>query len=148
MRPRQTTPVAWMIIADEAGLGMVARLPRGAGLLLLSPVSLGVRKRTRRLAVARGLALVEESQRIARRVHNSRELRDALLQRAPLILISPLYPTSTHPEWRPLPRMRAAALVRLGGRRLLALGGMNPKRYAAVAALGFRGWAGISAFRT
>jgi thiamine monophosphate synthase len=31
---------------------------------------------------------------------------------------------------------------------LVALGGMDAKRYAAVAPLGFTGWAGISAFRT
>jgi hypothetical protein len=41
-----------------------------------------------------------------------------------------------------------SALARLAKRRLLALGGMNPKRYAAVERLGFIGWAGISAFRT
>jgi thiamine-phosphate pyrophosphorylase len=81
-------------------------------------------------------------------VHNVRELPGALLARTPLILLSPLYPTSSHPGWKPIPRMRAAALARLGERKLLALGGMDARKYALVKRLGFRGWAGISAFRT
>jgi thiamine-phosphate pyrophosphorylase len=44
--------------------------------------------------------------------------------------------------------MRAAALARLGGRSLLALGGMDARKFARIGRLGFRGWAGISAFRT
>jgi thiamine monophosphate synthase len=44
--------------------------------------------------------------------------------------------------------MRAATLARLANRQAIALGGMNRQRYANVAALGFIGWAGISAFRT
>jgi thiamine-phosphate pyrophosphorylase len=75
-------------------------------------------------------------------------LRQALLRRTPLILLSPVYPTRSHPEWAALPRMRAASLARLAGRRLIALGGMDAKRYAGIKPLGFRGWAGISAFRT
>jgi len=43
--------------------------------------------------------------------------------------------------------MRSAALAALADRRLIALGGMNQKRYSKVAPLGFIGWAGISAFR-
>jgi hypothetical protein len=42
--------------------------------------------------------------------------------------------------------MRAAALARLAGRRLFALGGLDAKRYATLARLGFIGWAGISAW--
>jgi thiamine-phosphate pyrophosphorylase len=80
-------------------------------------------------------------------VHDNRELRDALLRRMPLILMSPLYPTASHPHWRPIPAMRAAAFARLAQRRLIALGGMDAQRYAKIAPLGFIGWAGISAFR-
>ena len=95
----------------------------------------------------RDLLIVEEGRGRAARVHNAAELRNALLARTSLILLSPLYATRSHPDWKPLPRMRAAALARLGKRRLIALGGMNEKRYAQVAQLGFIGWAGISAFR-
>ena len=148
MRPRQTTPTAWMIVTDDAGLSAAPRLPPGTGVLLLDPVAPALARLARQLAARRGLVLVEEGPRTARRVHNARELREAMLQRTPLIFLSPLHTTSTHPDWKPIPRMRAAALAGLGGRRLLALGGMNRKRYAALGALGFSGWAGISAFRT
>jgi thiamine-phosphate pyrophosphorylase len=76
------------------------------------------------------------------------ELRRALSAGTPLILLSPLYPTASHPDWKPLPRMRAAALARLGGRRLFAVGGMDARKFERVKKLGFQGWAGISAFRT
>jgi len=102
----------------------------------------------RHLASLRHLTVVKEQRRTAVRVHNIRELRSALLARTRLIFLSPLFPTRSHPDWKPIPRMRAAALARLGGRRLHALGGMDARRYAKVARLGFSGWAGISAFRT
>jgi thiamine-phosphate pyrophosphorylase len=57
-----------------------------------------------------------------------------------------MFATRTHPEMRPLPRMRAAALVRLTGRKAIALGGMNESRFRQVRALGFQGWAGIDAW--
>ena len=148
MRPRQSTPTAWMIVTDDATLSATPRPPPGEGVLLLASVTQALERRARRLAARQGLVLVKEGPRTARRVHDARELRRAMLQRTPLILLSPLYPTPTHPEWKALPRMRAAALTRLGKRRLIALGGMSAERYVAVAALGFSGWAGISAFRT
>jgi thiamine-phosphate pyrophosphorylase len=77
-----------------------------------------------------------------------RELRRALLARTPLILLTPLYPTGSHHDWKPIPHMRAAALARLGQRKLFALGGMNARKFARIRALGFQGWAGIWAFRT
>jgi thiamine-phosphate pyrophosphorylase len=101
----------------------------------------------RLFARSRGLSIVIEGTNSAARVHNLKELRRALLKRVPMILLSPLFETRSHPDWRPIPRMRAATLGRLGRRRLVALGGMNGKRYAKVAPLGFSGWARISAFR-
>jgi thiamine-phosphate pyrophosphorylase len=81
-------------------------------------------------------------------VHNISELRQALSRGTGLILLSPLYATRSHPDWKPLPRMRAAALVRLAGRELVALGGMDEQRFRRIRRLGFSSWAGISAFRT
>jgi len=74
------------------------------------------------------------------------ELRRALLARTAMILVSPIHRTSSHPDWRPLPRQRAAALARLAKRKAIALGGMNQKRYSKIAPLGFIGWAGIGAW--
>ena len=100
----------------------------------------------RRAGQAKDVRIVTEAARTATRVHDIRELRSALLRRTPLILLSPIYPTASHPDWRPLPRMRAAALARLAGRKLIALGGMSERRFRQVKGLGFGGWAGISAW--
>jgi thiamine-phosphate pyrophosphorylase len=42
--------------------------------------------------------------------------------------------------------MRAAALLRLGKSPVIALGGMNERRFAKIQRLGFSGWAGIDAY--
>ena len=148
MRRRQTVPRQWLIIADQGTIAPAFRLPRGSGILLLQPLSGRAMRRLRQSARQRSLTIVKEQRGTAKRVHNVRELRGALLARTPLILLSPLYPTSSHPGWKPIPRMRAAALARLGERKLLALGGMDARKYALIKRLGFQGWAGISAFRT
>lgn len=147
MKPRQTLPEQWLIIDARLGEEAVRRLHRGSGVLVLGELSSKDQRRLRVLARHRGLVIAIEAD-MAARVHNVRELRRALLKRLPLVLLSPLYPTSSHPGWQPLPRMRAAALARLGRRRLLALGGMDARKFARVKDLGFQGWAGISAFRT
>jgi len=148
MRRRQTVPGQWLIVSNTGDWQQAKRVPRGIGVLLLNQLQPSPMRRLRQLAAQRDLTIVIEKPRSATRVHNSRELRSAMLRRAPLILLSPLYPTRSHPNWQPLPRMRAAALARLGGRKLLALGGMDARKFAQVRKLGFRGWAGISAFRT
>lgn len=148
MPRRQTSlPRQWFIVdrpLDREMRSSLRRLPAGAGVLVLA--GFGSRE-LRRLASARKLAMIEEGERNAARVHGIRELRHALSRRTPLILLSPLYPTASHPDWRPIPRMRAAALARLGGRGLVALGGMDSQKFRRVERLGFQGWAGISAWR-
>lgn len=151
MRARQTVPRQWLIIPDRVDARAVRQartLAAGTGILLLQAPSGPHVRRLRQVALQRRLVLSAESRRRAVRVHNLCELRRALLARTPLVLLSPIYPTVSHPNWKPISRMRAAAFARLSGRQLIALGGMDTKRYAAVARLGFTGWAGISAFRT
>lgn len=151
MTARQTRlPERWLLV-DGTDRDSWHRLPAGSGMVVLAH-QLGGRqreallRRLRRLARGRRLILVDEAAGDARRVHDHRELREALLARASLILLSPLYPTKSHPLWPPIPRMRAAALARLAGRQLIALGGMNAHRFKRVQSLGFVGWAGISAW--
>ena len=146
MQRRQTSlPRAWFIVSrgGPQPAELLRRLPRGTGVLVVRGAESA---RLRRLARSHRLTLVEESSAKAARVHDMRELRHALHRRTPVILLSPVFSTESHPEWRPIPRMRAAALARLGGRRLFALGGMNAKRFERVERLGFQGWAGISAW--
>lgn len=151
MQRRQTLPCQWLIIdrrmTAETGRS-IRRLQRGSGILVIGDLPRAERRRLRTLMTPRGLTIADEVTGAAVRVHNVRELRKALLRRTPLVLLSPIYPSQSHPDWRPLPRMRAATLARLAKRKLFALGGMNHERYARIAPLGFIGWAGISAFRT
>jgi len=142
-------PRQWLIVdrpPSEPDWQAIRHLRRGSGVLLVSPIHAEARRQLHAIARTRELMVVSE--RLGVRVHNQRELTRAMLRRAPMILISPLFKTASHPDWRPLPRMRAGALARLARRRAIALGGMNKKRYAKIASLGFIGWAGISAFRT
>jgi thiamine-phosphate pyrophosphorylase len=147
MKRRQTLPSQWLIVDSRLSEPAIRSLAAGSGLLVLGELSRRDNRRLRALARQRNLAVAREG-RMAARVHNIRELKRALLARAPIILLSPVYRTTSHPHWRPLPRMRAAALARLGRRKLFALGGMNARRFARVKELGFQGWAGITAFRT
>lgn len=155
MTSRQRMPRQWLIIDgsfDGEIWSVARRLPPGSGILLLKRAGTTdggkFAARLRRLAISRGLVIVEEEPRTAARVHNVRELRHALSRGTGLILLSPLYATRSHPDWTPLPRMRAASLARLARRKLIALGGMDERRFRRVQRLGFTGWAGISAFRT
>jgi thiamine-phosphate pyrophosphorylase len=148
MRRRQTIPRQWLVVAEPSAAACAGRVPRGSGVLLLVPLSAKQMLRLRMEARRRGLTVVVEGSGRAERVHNPRELTRASLARTPMILLSPLYPTRSHPDWSPMPRMRAAALARLGGRKLLALGGMDARKFDRIRRLGFQGWAGISAFRT
>ncbi len=157
MKRRQTRmPRQWLIAdawIDVELWSAVRKMPRGSGALVLfhdiaAQERLRLLRGLRRIGRTKGLIIVDEADGTAARVHNLRELRRALLVRTPMILLSPLHPTASHPEWRPVRRMRAAAFARLAGRRLIALGGMNAKRFSRIERLGFQGWAGISAFRT
>jgi thiamine-phosphate pyrophosphorylase len=150
MKGRQSEPRQWLIVnapPDPALWQALRRLPRDSGVLLLLPLPRADRLRLRQMASLRRLTVVVETPRAAARIHGLRELTGALLRRSPLVLISPLYPTATHPEWKPLRRMRAAALARLANRSAIALGVMKELRFRRVQRLGFIGWAGISEFR-
>jgi thiamine-phosphate pyrophosphorylase len=157
MQRRQTRiPERWLVVDERNRIELaraLASLPRGSGVLLLCR-TMPKRERGKLLgklrfaAARRHFFVIDEAAGLARRVHNPGELRQALLRRTPLVLLSPLFPTASHPEWQPLPRMRAGALARLAGGRLIALGGMNERRFAQIRRLGFRGWAAIGAFKT
>jgi thiamine-phosphate pyrophosphorylase len=157
MRRRQTRIPGRWLIADERSESdlwdALQALPRGSGVLVLLTERNQAERRKllrqlRRAGRARDLVVADESAGDAIRVHNLKELRRALLRRTPRILLSPIFATRSHVGSKPLPRMRAAAYARLAGRNLIALGGMNERRFAGIERLGFQAWAGIDAFRT
>ncbi len=157
MKRRQTRmPKRWLI-ADERNAheltALLRRLPRGTGVLFLFRDKAETQRRKllrelQRAARARNLVVIDEASGDAARVHDLRELRGALFKRTPHILLSPMFETCSHPDWKPLLRMRAATMARLADRQLIALGGMNEKRFAKIAPRGFHAWAAIDAFRT
>ena len=157
MRRRQSNvPRQWLVADYRLGERLwkvVGSLPRGSGVLVLSRdlqkrERSRVLRRLRMLAGRRGLTIVDEQERSAARIHNLAELQRAGIAKVPLLFLSPIYPTQSHPEWKPLPRMRVAALVRLARVRVIALGGMDERRFRRIERLGFSGWAGIDAWRT
>jgi thiamine-phosphate pyrophosphorylase len=151
---RQSLPRQWLVADERLGEGLirtVRALPAGTGILFLyrqRPKADRARllARLRRLARGRGILIVDEAAGEAARVHDLRELRAAQLRGVRIILLSPMFPTRSHPAWEPLPRMKAAAIVRLAREPIIALGGMNERRFRRIARLGFSGWAGIDAY--
>ncbi len=150
MRARQTHVDQWLVVNDRLGKDWpraVAALKRGGGILAIGQDRTTIRA-LRRAARIGGHRLVVERPGTALRVHSQRELTRALVQRTSLVLISPIFLTRSHPDAKPMSRMRAATLARLSGRQALALGGMTEWRFRKIAPLGFIGWAAIDAFRT
>lgn len=154
MKRRQTLPRQWLVADGRVGENLyraVRSLPRGSGILFLyRGLRRGERARLlaklRRLATPRGVLIIDEATGGGARVHDRNELRQAGLCDVPLIFLSPLFPTRSHPEWKRIPLMRAAALVRLAKAPVIALGGMDERRFRRIRGLGFSGWAGIDAW--
>lgn len=154
MKRRQTVPRQWLVADSRLGERVcwaIRKLPRGSGILFLyRDLPRGQRARLlaqlRPLAHARGLLLLDEAAGGARRVHNSNEMLRAGMAGAAVVFLSPIFVTRSHPEWKPMPRMRAAALLRLAKSPVIALGGMDERRFRLIQKLGFSGWAGIGAY--
>jgi thiamine-phosphate pyrophosphorylase len=154
MKRCQSLPRQWLIADSRLGEHLwaaVRGLPSGSGVLFLyrdlpPGKRARLRARLRHLARARGLVLVDEATGGAARVHNIAEIRRARLAGARIHFLSPLFETRSHPEWKPIPRLRAAALLRLAPLPTVALGGMNEHRFKRTERLGFSGWAGIDAW--
>lgn len=154
-RCQTRVPQRWLVADERIGGDLATalrRLPSGSGVLLLYRDMAAAKRarllaRVRLLARRRGLVIVDEAAGEAARVHNLEELLSAGLGRVPLLFLSPMAPTRSHPGRAALPRMKAAALLRLAKVPVIALGGMNEASFAAVRRLGFAGWAGIDAWR-
>lgn len=155
MSYRQTgIPSEWLIVDSRltADVFRIVRyLPRCSGVLVLHH-DLGARERRalltrlRRIAQDKRLKILDEARGHSARVHNMGELRRALTANVQLLFLSPIFRTRSHPDWRQLPRMRAATLARLPKRSVMALGGMDRRRFRTIQKLGFAGWAGLDAW--
>ena len=77
-------------------------------------------------------------------VHCYAEIRAAERNGAGLLFLSPVFPTRSHPEARPLGLARFAWLARRTPLPVIALGGMDERRGKRLASFGAYGWAGMT----
>lgn len=175
MPRRHPLPTLWLLTDERQGEALwtaLARLPRGSGVVtrhygLTDAPRASFLDRLERLARRRGLQLAHIRHDVQRAktlyapplspvkrkgralicpVHNSRELAAAHRAHADMILLSPLFPTRSHPGARGLGPSRFAALARISRMPVIALGGMGKRQAIRARRLGAVGWAGIDAF--
>ena len=78
--------------------------------------------------------------------HDRREVVAALRRGADMVFVSPVFATRSHPGAVALGPNRAARIVRGVPLPIVALGGMDARRFAHIAGRGFHGWAAIDAW--
>lgn len=163
-------PVRWLMTderLDERLWPALERLPRGAGVIfrhyhtpaavrrvLFARVRQVARRRGLVLVAAGGVSLRGAAGVHARRghgvvtwpAHDRREALAAVRAGADVVLVSPVFATRSHPGAPPLGLWRAAAIARALPVTVIALGGMDERRWRRMAALGFDGYAAIDAW--
>lgn len=82
----------------------------------------------------------------SRSVHSIEEATSARADGAALVFVSPVYPTSSHPDGKALYRPLALKIAKAAGVPAIALGGMDALKAARLVREGFYGWAGIDAW--
>jgi len=174
MRRRHPLPRLWLMtderMGDEGLWDALARLPRGSGVVFRHYRASDRRalfERVRMIARRRRLVLLlggtpreaagwradgahgrSPHLRAARPLirtapaHHQRELAHA---RAHAVFLSPVFPTRSHPDAVPLGLLRFGMLARATRIPLVALGGMDARRFHRLAQLGAYGWAAIDA---
>lgn len=141
---------------------ILRRLPPGTGVVFRHHVTPQAERRAllaavRRIAARRGLVLRVAGESHGRRAgrlapghgwpaHDRAEALRGAAAGAAMLFVSPVFATRSHPGARGLGIARAAAIGRGLPLPLIALGGMNARRFAALRRAGFHGWAGIDAF--
>jgi thiamine-phosphate pyrophosphorylase len=171
MPTRQPLPRLWLITDERQGDGLfaaIARLPQGAGIVFRHHSLAEVARRDlfdRVKAAAPGPVLLAGPAEQAEAwgadgshgsgrggglrsapAHSYAEIRAAERAGAAFLFLSPVYPTRSHPEARPLGLARFAWLARRTRLPVIALGGMNEARGRRLASFGAYGWAGIDAW--
>jgi len=164
---KKPLPHIWLLsdARNDAVLEQALRcLPRGSGFVfrhyhLPEPERRARFKALARIARARGIRVILSGSAAAARrwgadgsygpyrdatlatAHSLRELRRA--SRAKAVLLSPVFPTRSHPGGKVLGPLRFRLLAARSPAPVIALGGMNP---SAANRLKWPRWAGIDAF--
>lgn len=79
-------------------------------------------------------------------VHSRAQAIAAVRAGAALLFVSPVCATRSHPGTRPLGSARLGLMIRDLRVPVIALGGMDERRWRALRPLGVHGWAGIDAW--
>nr|WP_299648474.1 thiamine phosphate synthase [Sphingomonas bacterium] len=160
-------PSLWLFTDERQGDALwsaLRRLPPGSGVVFrhysLSPaervrlfVKVRRRAQARRLVVVSAHMLLPGADGVHKAVrgaglrtwpaHDRAEALAGLRAGAGLLFVSPVFPTRSHPGAASLRPAQAARVARGLRVRVIALGGMNARRWRAARACGFDGWAGI-----
>ncbi|WP_447729003.1 thiamine phosphate synthase [Sphingomonas koreensis] len=161
-------PRRWLMTDPRLGEALwdaLATLPAGSGVILRHyERSLAERRvlfaRIMRIAQRRRLTLVVAGQDYLGRapghgrhrgaltapVHSRREAIAAIRNGAKLLFVSPVHATRSHPGAQMLGSVRFGLLIRGLDTAVIALGGMDERRWRALRPLGVHGWAGIDAW--
>ena len=169
-RPLRTLPTRWLMTDERQGEGLwraLERLPRGGGVIFRHYATPAIERRrlfdrVRRVAQRRGLIVVRAGERRmrgeqgvhARRgggivtwpAHDRREAVRGVRAGADLLFVSPLFGTRSHPGAKAIGPLRAASIARRPGVPVIALGGMDERRWRRARGLGFAGFAAIDAW--
>jgi thiamine-phosphate pyrophosphorylase len=170
MQRRQPLPRLWLMTDERQGETLwkaLERLPRGAGVVFrhygLPPAERQrLFARVRRAARRKRLFLIGADGRFpgadgehhgrgrggfrTASTHDLAELRAAERAGAGLVFLSPVFPTRSHPGARTLGRVRFGLVARQARIPVIALGGMDSRRWRSLRPLGAYGWAGIDAW--
>ncbi|KTF69720.1 thiamine monophosphate synthase [Sphingomonas sp. WG] len=163
-------PRLWLMTDPRLGDGLwdaLERLPRGSGIIfrhyqlpldqrraLFARIAQVARRRRLVLLRAGAHPMRGEAGTHGRRgrglttwpVHSRREAVAAIRAGADALLVSPAFPTRSHPGAAALGPVRFGLLVRGLDRPVIALGGMNAARAKRLQPFGIRGWAAIDAW--
>ena len=147
-------------------LPVLRRLPPGAGVVFRHYRKPPAQRRAllrqvTRIAVARRLVLVATGRAARDGLHGgggkgskgqtsaAHDRREAIAGRragARVLFVSPVFATRSHPGAAALGPLAAARIGKGLGARVIALGGMTPRRWRRIRHLGFDGWAAIDAW--
>lgn len=171
MRHRHPIPRHWLMTDERMGDALwsaLERLPRGSGVVFRHYRLPAAERRALFGKVAqvtrrRGLLLVRAGPAMPVRgeqgshgrsgprlmtypAHSRREAIAAIRGGADALFVSPVFATRSHPGARMLGRVRLGLMIRGLGVPVIALGGMNARRFSGLRGLGVHGWAAIDAW--
>lgn len=161
-------PRRWLMTDERLGDALwpaIDALPRGGGIVfrhyatapearctLLEQIRKAARRKGLLLVVAgptAGLGGMRHGRvrgALTAPVHSRREAIAATRAGAALLFVSPVHATRSHAGAAALGRVRFGLMVRGLTLPVIALGGMDERRWRALRPLGVHGWAGIDAW--